>query len=141
MLAITLSCIVFIIMILAILFFPSIQIKRVKISTYWIIPFVGALILIIFKQVNIKEVIETSFHSSSMNPFKILLLFLSMTLLSIFLDEVGFFRYLAFRLLKNATQNQIQLFIILYIVVSFLTVVTSNDIIILTFTPFICYFS
>lgn len=141
MLAITLSCITFVIMILAILFFPSIQIKKLKISTYWVIPLISAIALVVLKQINIKELIDITFHSSNMNPFKILLLFLSMTLLSIFLDEVGFFRYLAFRLLKNATQNQIQLFIILYIVVSFLTVFTSNDIIILTFTPFICYFS
>lgn len=119
MLAITLSCITFVIMILTILFFPSIQIKKLKISTYWVIPLISAIALVVLKQINIKELIDITFHSSNMNPFKILLLFLSMTLLSIFLDEVGFFRYLAFRLLKNATQNQIQLFIILYIVVSF----------------------
>lgn len=110
MLAITLSCITFVIMILAILFFPSIQIKKLKISTYWVIPLISAIALVALKQINIKELIDITFHSSNMNPFKILLLFLSMTLLSIFLDEVGFFRYLAFRLLKNATQNQIQLF-------------------------------
>lgn len=91
MLAIVLSGIIFVVMILAILFFHSIQIKKVKISTYWLVPLFGAIILVICKQVNIKEVIEVSFHSSSMNPLKILLLFLSMTLLSIFLDEVGFF--------------------------------------------------
>ena len=107
MLAITLSCITFVIMILTILFFPSIQIKKLKISTYWVIPLISAIALVVLKQINIKELIDITFHSSNMNPFKILLLFLSMTLLSIFLDEVGFFRYLAFRLLKNATQNQI----------------------------------
>jgi arsenical pump membrane protein len=34
-----------------------------------------------------------------------------------------------------------KLFITLYVVVSILTVFTSNDIIVLTFTPFICYFA
>jgi len=67
-------------------------------------------------------------------------LFFSMTFLSIFLDEVGLFRYLAMFLLKHFRSNQRLLFITLYIMVGILTIFTSNDIVILTFTPFICYF-
>ena len=76
-----------------------------------------------------------------MNPLKILVLFFSMTILSIYLDELGFFRYLANKTLKRAGKNQKRLFIYLYLIVSVLTVFTSNDIIILSFTPFICYFA
>lgn len=76
-----------------------------------------------------------------MNPIKILVLFISMTILSIFLDETGFFRYLAAATLKKAGGSQKKLFILLYLIVSVLTVFTSNDIIVLTFTPFICYFA
>ena len=76
-----------------------------------------------------------------MNPIKILVLFISMTILSIFLDEVGFFRYIANKAIKVLNGSQTKLFIGLYILISFLTVFTSNDIIILTFTPFICYFA
>ncbi len=64
-----------------------------------------------------------------------------MTILSIFLDEVGFFSYIATKATKHLGGSQIKLFIGLYILISFLTVFTSNDIIILTFTPFICYFA
>ena len=64
-----------------------------------------------------------------------------MTVQSIFLDELGAFRYCANLALKKAKGNQIRLFIYLYAIVSVLTVFTSNDIIILTFTPFICYFA
>lgn len=64
-----------------------------------------------------------------------------MTVLSVFLDEVGFFRYLANATLKKSGQSQKKLFVLLYVIVSVLTVFTSNDIIVLTFTPFICYFA
>ena len=78
---------------------------------------------------------------TAINPIKILVLFISMTILSIFLDELEFFRYLANAVLRRAGNSQIKLFFILYVTVSVLTVFTSNDIIILSFTPFICYFA
>lgn len=68
-------------------------------------------------------------------------LFLSMTFLSVFLDELGFFSFLAVKALEKSGTNQKKLFFYLYFTVSVLTVFTSNDVIILTFTPFICYFS
>ena len=64
-----------------------------------------------------------------------------MTALSVFLDEIGFFRYLAGAAIKAAGEKQTVLFYTLYALVSVLTVFTSNDVIILTFTPFICYFT
>ena len=64
-----------------------------------------------------------------------------MTFLSIFLDEVGFFKYVASVLINKTKSNQIRLFVSIYLIVSLLTVFTSNDIVILTFTPFICYFA
>jgi arsenical pump membrane protein len=64
-----------------------------------------------------------------------------MTAFSVFLDELGFFRVLASAALHRAGSSQKILFFILYFTVSILTVFTSNDIIILTFTPFICAFA
>jgi len=89
----------------------------------------------------LKFIIENIFADSAVNPIKILILFISMTVLSVFLDEVGFFRFLANVTLKKAGTSQKKLFFLLYITVSVLTVFTSNDIIVLTFTPFICYFA
>lgn len=45
------------------------------------------------------------------------------------------------RRLEKAGASQKKLFFFLYITTSILTVFTSNDVIILTFTPFICYFA
>lgn len=108
---------------------------------YWTAPVIGALALIISGLLPLKTVWSGLTSSGSINPLKILVLFISMTTLSIFLDEAGLFAYLAGVALKSARTSQTKLFLILFALVSVLTVFTSNDIIILTFTPFICYFS
>lgn len=128
-------------MIASILFFPKINIKGHEISTYWIITLIGALTVILTHTADISDVGSALTADTAINPIKILILFISMTILSIFLDEVGFFSYLAALTLEKAGRSQYALFMYLYGIVSVLTVFTSNDIIILTFTPFICYFA
>ena len=127
-------------LILSIFLFPMIKIKNLKVNSYWIIALIGAILLIIFKQVDPSVIIDTLFSYSNVNPLKIVTLFISMSILSIFLDEIGFFNYIANLSCKKFGDNQYKLFISLYLLISFLTVFTSNDIIILTFTPFICYY-
>ncbi len=128
-------------LIASIIFFPKIKIFNKSISTYWVVGLIGAILMLSFNCISIKEVLNGLLNDSSINPIKILVLFISMTLISVFLDEVGFFKYLATFATKKAKSNQIALFFILYIIVSILTIFTSNDIVILTFTPFICYFA
>ncbi len=130
-----------VVMIASVLFFPKIKIGKVKIDTYWLITLAGAVILLCFGLADIKTVGQALTANTAINPLKILALFLSMTVLSIFLDELGFFRFLASVALKKARSGQVKLFLYLYVTVSVLTVFTSNDIIILSFTPFICYFA
>ncbi len=131
-----------IVMILSVLFFPKIKFgKKFSVSTYWVVTLAGALLLFAVGEADFKTVGEALIADTAINPLKILALFLSMTILSIFLDELGFFRYLASAVLKKARTGQKKLFLFLYLIVSVLTVFTSNDIIILSFTPFICYFA
>lgn len=108
---------------------------------YWFAPVLGAILLFLCGKISFPEALAGLTSAGSMNPIKILILFISMTTLSIFLDEAGMFSYLASRAMALAGSSQKKLFLCLYLVVSVLTVFTSNDIIILTFTPFICYFS
>ena len=126
--------------IISVLFFPKIKIGKKFIDSYWIITLIGAVILVIFKG-DVNKIINALTADTSVNPIKILVIFISMTILSIFLDELGVFRFLAEASLKKAGKSQIKLFITLYLTVSVLTVFTSNDVIILSFTPFICYFA
>lgn len=128
-------------MIASILFFPRIKIGKLSLDSYWVITVLGALCLILHRYVTPGEIARELTSDTEINPVKILVLFLSMTVLSVFLDKIGFFSYLAVLTLKRARRGQRTLFLYLYLTVSVLTVFTSNDIIILTFTPFICHFA
>lgn len=116
------------------------QNKKIHLPYYWVVTIVGAALMLLFSLAPIDKVIERFTSNDSVNPLKILVLFISMTSISVLLDEAGFLAYLAGKMLLHAGKSQIKLFILLYVTVSLLTVVTSNDIVILTFTPFICYF-
>lgn len=128
-------------LIAAILLKPSVKIGKIELGTYWLIALTGAIILVLCKKITLPQIGAGLVAKDSINPLKILILFLSMTIQSIFLDEVGMFRYCANLAGRRAGSSRGKLFLILFAVVSVLTVFTSNDIIILTFTPFICYFS
>ena len=134
------SIVTFILVILSILFFPHIKLGKIKLDTYWIVALIGAVILLSFSFSPINEVYSQLTSSSSINPLKILILFFSMTLISIFLDEFGLFKYLAVLASNKAKGNQYTLFILLYLLTAVLTIFTSNDVVILTLTPFICFF-
>lgn len=122
-------------------FFPQFKLGKIKSDSYWIIALIGALVTIVFGGVKVDYLWAELTAETSINPLKILVLFISMTLISVFLDEAGFFKYLAAKTLRLAKHSQRKLFSALYLVVSALTVFTSNDVIVLTFTPFICYFA
>ena len=80
---------------LSILFFPHIKIKHITIDTYWLIALLGAVILVAATLCPIDEITSSWTSKSAVNPIKILVLFFSMTVLSIYLDELGLFKFLA----------------------------------------------
>ena len=120
---------------------PAVMIGGKKISIFWLAPLAGALALVIGGFITPAEIATGLTGAGDVNPLKILLLFFSMTMMSVYLDEIGFFRLLAHKVLGKARGSQTTLFFLLYALVSVLTVFTSNDIIVLTFTPFICHFA
>lgn len=138
---IIIASITFISVIMSILFFPHIRIGKIKIDTYWLLALTGAIILLAFSFAPIQDVGKQLISNTAINPIKILVLFFSMTAISIVLDELGLFKFLASVASKYAKDNQFILFLVLYFLTSVLTVFTSNDIVILTLTPFICFFS
>lgn len=128
-------------MVVAVLTKPYIKIARVQVGLYWLICLLGAVAMLLFKCIDLSSVFSGITANSSVNPIKILTLFLSMTLLSVYLGDAGFFDYVADTVFLKSKGGQMRLFLILYAVVSILTIFTSNDIIILTFTPPICIFA
>ncbi len=125
----------------AVLIKPYAQIKKFNIGIYWVICLIGALLLLATRCIDFSSVWAGITADTSVNPLKILTLFLSMTLLSVYLGDAGFFDYVADVIFKRLKGSQFKLFFGLYAVVSLLTVFTSNDVIILTFTPAICIFA
>ncbi|MDY3994804.1 MAG: ArsB/NhaD family transporter [Candidatus Onthovivens sp.] len=138
---IVISVLAFVGMIGSIIFIPHFKIGKVTIDTYWIFPLIAAIILLATSLAPLNEVISSLTSDTSINPLKILVLFFSMTVISVYLDELGLFKYLAIKAAKKAGSNQFVLFLILYLLVAVLTIFTSNDVVILTFTPFICFFA
>lgn len=128
-------------LIVFIIFKPSIKVKNWQIQTFWIISLIGAFMLILFGNVSFSSLKTIIISNDRMNPIQILILFISMSILSIALDEAGFFKKCAYFATKITKNKQYVLFFSLSVVVSILTIFTSNDIVILTFTPFICYFA
>ena len=137
---IIISAITFILIAVSLLFLPKIKIGKICMHTYWIIALLGATLILVCQLAPIKEVFNQLTDNTKINPIKILVLFFSMTLISILLDEFGLFHYLANLAVKNAKGNQYAIFFSLYALVAALTIFTSNDIVILTLTPFICFF-
>lgn len=138
--AIVISILSIIGMICLVLFFPVIKIKKIQIQTFWFAPLIGSILLLSFGLVDSNLVFSSLIAPTSVNPLEILAIFISMVFISVVLDEVGFFKYLASVAVKKAKNSQLSMFILLYFVASILTIFTSNDIIIITFTPFIIFF-
>ena len=129
------------IMIAIVLIKPYIKIGTHKLGLYWVVCLVGALVMLLTGRISLQKVFEGITANTSVNPLKILTLFLSMTLLSVYLGDAGFFDYVADSVFLKTKGGALKLFLILYAVVSILTVFTSNDVIILTFTPPSCIFA
>lgn len=140
--ALLLSCFIFAVvgMIGLLLFYPKLSFRRFSIDTFWIPPLLGATILLASGGLDIKSFWEGLTAPTAMNPLEILVLFFSMTFLSAMLDESGFFEWLASKAAKRAKGNQFVLFLLFTLLAGVLTVFTSNDIVIITLTPFLIAF-
>jgi arsenical pump membrane protein len=112
------------------------------IETYCWGVLIGPILLLLFKLSTITQMYNSlTSNWSSGGPLGILILFLSMALISIYLDAAGVIEYCARWSIKIAGNKGTRLFVAFYALVSVLTIFTSNDIIILTLTPFIYYFT
>ena len=127
-------------LLVCIIFDIRLKLGKKSIGLYCIVPILCAILLLLFNRLPIDTLAEYFVSQSNLNPIKILLLFLSMTIFSVVLDEAGFFTYFATLAVKRASGNQRSLFFALFVVVALLTVFTSNDVVILTVTPFVIAF-
>ncbi len=116
---------------------------------YYISPLLGASVIYLTGGLPIDQVYQAitgvsssaglSFLATS-GPYSTILLFLSIAFISLTLEVSGFFRYLAVKILDAVEGSGIKLFVAVFWVTAFFALFTSNDIIILTFTPFLIEF-
>ncbi len=75
------------------------------------------------------------------HPYAILVLFMAMAYVCVSLDMTGLFAWLALHMLRLSRGDGRRLALAVFVLASLTTLVTSNDIVILTLTPIICYFT
>lgn len=126
---------------LCLLLFPKVTIKGRSFSTFYWPALLALVILLATGLLPIQDYFSNLVKDTTMNPLEILALFFGTAFISTVLDELGFFSFLAALAVKKAKNSQVSLFIILYFLCAFLTMFTSNDIVIISFTPFILFFA
>ena len=139
-LSLTIAVVTGVLVCASVVFLPSFKLGKLQVDAYLLVAVLGAVACLVSGVIPIDYLRNGLVADTAVNPLKILLLFLSMTFLSVYLDELGVFEYLANKALAFGKGKQTTLFVTLYVTVAVLTVFTSNDIIVLTFTPFICAF-
>lgn len=115
--------------------------REVRVETYFLGALLGPVLILAGGLLTGQQLLDGLNGEGGLQPLGILTLFISMVFMSIFLDITGFFEACARAALRYARADGTRLFFALYAVVAILTVFTSNDIVILTLTPFVYYFS
>lgn len=115
--------------------------RQVRVETYFLGALLGPVLILAGGLLTGQQVLDGLNGDSGLQPLGILTLFISMVFMSIFLDITGLFEACARLALRYARADGTRLFFALYVVVSVLTVFTTNDIVILTLTPFVYYFA
>jgi len=115
--------------------------RRTRVDTYFLGALLGPLLIVAGRLLTGRELIAGLNGRGGVAPLGILTLFLSMVFMSIFLDITGVFEACARLALRTARADGRRLFFATYVAVAVLTTFTSNDIVILAFTPFIYYFA
>ena len=93
-------------MMVAIIAKPRITIRGIVFDTYPLVAAAGVIALLLSRGLTLKQFGAGLTADTAVNPIKILALFFSMTFLSVYLDEAGFFHYLAGRTLARAGSDQ-----------------------------------
>ncbi|KAI8074632.1 hypothetical protein BC940DRAFT_363591 [Gongronella butleri] len=79
--------------------------------------------------------------SMGVQPYAVLILFYSLAYLCVSLDMTGIYQFLAFAIAKKANGRGSLAFSLFYAMTSVLSGLTSNDVVILTGTSFLAYFT
>ena len=102
-------------------------------------PLLGALLLLLTPYADSGTVVRGVVGGEGLHPYAIIILILSLSYLCVSLDYRGFFEYLSLRFVRLSGGSGKKLFFLFFLLTSFLTLFTDNDIVILTMTLLIFY--
>jgi arsenical pump membrane protein len=101
---------------------------------------IGAGIIILGSVLTPGQAYDSLIGRPGFSPYTIIILFIALAYITISLDSTGFFEFAALKFINRSRGSKTRLFLYFYFLSSLITMVTSNDIVILTLTPIIFYF-
>ncbi|KAI8340922.1 citrate transporter-domain-containing protein [Chlamydoabsidia padenii] len=104
-------------------------------------PPLAVLILLISGATNMTVIKNGLVGSLGIQPYSILILFYSLAYICVSLDMTGIFQFLAFWVSKRAGSRGRLAFTLFFLLTSIMSGLTSNDVVILTGTAFLAYFT
>ena len=104
------------------------------------VPIMIVLILWVMQVLGIHDIWNAlkGHEDSNLKPYSIMILFFSLAYMSLSLDVTGLFDFIACKAIGLSGGSGRRLFFIFFTLSSLITIVSSNDIVILTLTPIIC---
>eukprot|EP00198_Chlamydomonas_reinhardtii_P005436 XP_001694772.1 predicted protein [Chlamydomonas reinhardtii] len=108
---------------------------------YYIAPVIAVLLMLACTCMTIQDVGRGLLGNDQIKPYGILILFMSMAYIAESLDATGIFAWMALKFTVLSGGRGFVLFLFYFLLSSFITTFTSNDVCILTLTPIVCYFA
>ncbi|KAF9289630.1 hypothetical protein BGZ68_008940 [Mortierella alpina] len=106
-------------------------------------PVLGVFFLLATRSINGKSVLNgiVGEPSSGVEPYAVMILFFSLAYICISLDMTGVFQYAAFWISKRGGGGGQRVFLSFFLLSTVMSGLTSNDVVVLTMTPFLVYYS
>jgi len=103
-----------------------------------IAPIIGVFVLLITNAMTPLDAWQGFVGDQNLQPYAIIILFFSLAYVCVSLDMTGIFDFLAIKTVKATKGKGHKLFFSFFLLSAALSVLTSNDIVVLTLTPIIC---
>lgn len=100
-----------VVMQLCVIFDWKIKTKHFAFDWYWIVCLIGALLCICCRFISWGSLKNVFVAQDGMNPLQILVIFISASSISVLLDKIGFFNYIAKLTLNKSKSSQTKLFL------------------------------
>ncbi|KAJ3295044.1 hypothetical protein HK104_003049 [Borealophlyctis nickersoniae] len=102
-------------------------------------PVIGILLLLITTAIDGNVVKNGFVGTQGIQPYSVLILVFALAYICISIDLTSLFEVIAFKVAKFGGSSGTRLFFYLMLLSTVMTIFTSNDVVVLTITPIICY--